>query len=262
MRYLLTKSIIVLTLTVLLLVCLTSGAWAAMTAKANHDDIQMNLTYHGSTVSVSGVTDPGVDLFVKVTSTAKAEEKMMRKDKEAGFLWMNVEQIELNPVPEVYLIRSTKPPEELLDASQLKAESLGYAGLEENIEISPQPSPEQRKSLLGDFIKYKESLGVYSQSVGGIEINPDPSGQQTYHTIFDWPYQAPPGDYVATAYAVKNGKIVDKADCKITVEETGAVKTLDDMAQNNAALYGTLAIGVSLTAGFGVGLVFKGGGSH
>ena len=38
---------------------------------------------------------------------------------------------------------------------------------------------------------------------------------------------------------------------------------LSDLAQNNGAVYGLAAIGVSVTAGFGVGMVFKGGGgSH
>jgi hypothetical protein len=41
------------------------------------------------------------------------------------------------------------------------------------------------------------------------------------------------------------------------------VKSLADMAKNNAALYGLISIAVALGAGFGVGMVFrKSGGAH
>ena len=47
------------------------------------------------------------------------------------------------------------------------------------------------------------------------------------------------------------------------VEQVGMVKTLAGMAKDSAAVYGFLSIGIALSAGFGVGLVFrKGGGSH
>ena len=262
MKHNLTKYVVLLIAVLSGFAFLTPSAWAALTANANHDDIQINLGYHGSTVSVTGISDPSVDLILKITpASGNAEEKMMRKDKEAGFLWMNVEQLTLDNVPELYLIRSTKPVDRLLDPATLSAEGIGYAAVENGIQISPKQEPAQQLSLLADFIKYKESQNVYSESVGDVEMKPD-QGSESYSTVFDWPYQAPPDDYMVTVYAVKDGKILDKAESPVKVEETGTIKTLDDMAQNNAALYGTAAIGVALTAGFGVGLVFKGGGSH
>ena len=44
----------------------------------------------------------------------------------------------------------------------------------------------------------------------------------------------------------------------------GALRqTLSTMADNRAALYGILSVGIALAAGFGVGILFrKGGGSH
>ena len=263
MRFTLTRTIILLVAVSAGLAFFAPSAFAALTAKANHDNVQMSLGYHGSTVSVSGISDPNVDLILTLTaSSGNAQEKLMRKDKEVGFLWMNVEQLTLDNVPPVYFVRSTKPLDQLLDPATLKTENLGYAAVESNISLSPKQTPDKQQSLLLDFIKYKESLNVYSQSVGDVDMKPDPSGGSSYYTVFDWPFQAPPGDYSATVYAVKDGRIIDRAVSPVTVEETGVVKTLDDMSQTNAALYGTAAIGVALTAGFGVGLVFKGGGSH
>jgi len=237
------------------------SAFAELTAKANHDDIKINYDYNGSSVSVSGISDPDVDLIIRISS-ANTDEELMRKDKEAG-VWMNVEKLTMENAPYFYYIRSTKDLDSLLGADELVSNNLGYGALEETIEIKPQQSPEMKKKLLGDYIKYKEDGKLYSQSLGDIEQKKDDAGKPTYYTVFDWPYQAPPGNYTVDVYAVKDHVITDTAQSKVVVEQEGVVKALSDMAQNNGGLYGIAAIGVSLTAGFGVGFVFKGGGgSH
>lgn len=246
-------------LAVAALAILAPGA-SAMTAKTNHSDIKIGLTYHGSTVSVSGLADPNVDLIMKI-SGEDATEKLMRKDKAAG-MWMNVEEITLDHVSEVYYLRSTKDPETLLSAEQRNQYVIGYPALRDKIDLKPAKSPEQRAKLLDDFIKYKQEGKLYSESLGNVDIKPEDSGE-SYYTVFDWPYQAPPGQYQVDVYAVRDGQVIDTAQSQVTVEQDGTIKFLSDMAQNNGAVYGLAAVGVSVTAGFGVGVVFKsGGGSH
>ncbi|MFA6001429.1 MAG: TIGR02186 family protein [Thermoleophilia bacterium] len=253
------KYTILAVMTVAMLAMLSSSA-SAMTAKANHDDIKIGLTYHGSTVSVSGLTDPNVDLIMKITGE-DATEKLMRKDKVAG-MWMNVEEITLNHVPEVYYLRSTKDPEAILGAELRNQYVIGYPALREKIDLEPVRPTEQRTKLLDDFIKYKKDGMLYSESLGDVDIKPE-GGSESYYTVFDWPYQAPPGQYQVDVYAVKDGQVIDTAQSQVTVEQDGAIKSLSDMAKNNGGVYGLAAIGVSVTAGFGVGMVFKGGGgSH
>ena len=241
------------------LAILASSA-SAMTAKTNHDDIKIGLTYHGGTVSVSGLADPNVELIMKITGE-DATEKLMRKDKAAG-MWMNVEEITLDHVPEIYYLRSTKDPETILSAEQPNQYVIGYPALRDKIDLKPAKPPEQMARLLDDFIKYKQEGKLYSESLGNVDIKPEDIGE-SYNTVFDWPYQAPPGQYQVDVYAVRDGQVIDTAKSQVTVEQDGAVKSLSDMARNNGAVYGLAAIGVSVTAGFGVGIVFKsGGGSH
>jgi hypothetical protein len=88
-------------------------------------------------------------------------------------------------------------------------------------------------------------------------------GKQEYFIMTDWPYQAQPGDYLVTVYAVKDHKVVEQATSKVNVEQVGMVKSLAGMAKDMPAMYGFLSIGVALSAGFGVSMVFrKGGGAH
>lgn len=249
-----------LSLSAMAVLAIMAPGASALTAKANHDDIKIGITYNGSTVSVKGVSDPNVDLIMKITPE-DGTEKLMRKDKVAG-MWMNVEELTLDHVPDVYLLRSTKDPETILSAEQRNQYVIGYAALREKIDLKPAKPTDQRTKLLDDFIKYKEDGKLYGQSIGNVDMTPDENGE-SYYTLFEWPYQAPPGQYQVDVYAVRDGQVVDTAQSQVVVKEDGAIKSLSEMAQNNGAVYGMAAIGVSVTAGFGVGMVFKGGGgSH
>ena len=71
---------------------LYTDAFAMLTAKANHDHITVDFFYHGSTVSVKGESDPGVDLVIKITSP-EGHQVLKQKGKVAGTLWMNVGEL-------------------------------------------------------------------------------------------------------------------------------------------------------------------------
>jgi uncharacterized protein (TIGR02186 family) len=249
------------------LVCIFTVAFAGqasamLTAKANHDHITIDFFYHGSTVSVRGESDPNVDLVIKITSP-EGHQVMKQKGKVGGFLWMNVGQLKFENTPNFYSVYSTKKLEEMLSAVEADKYVLGYPSLAKHVEVTPVANEEEKAKWFSEFIKFKEDSKVYASSFGKISTTTAANGRQEYYILTDWPYQAAPGDYLVSVYAVKNGKVVEQAESKVNVEQVGVVKTLATMAKNSAALYGFLSIGIALGAGFGVGLVFrKGGGSH
>ena len=66
-----------------------------------------------------------------------------------------------------------------------------------------------------------------------------------------------------TVYAVRDHKVVEKAEANVNVAQVGTVKFLANMAKDQGAMYGILSILAAIGAGFGVGLIFrKGGGAH
>jgi uncharacterized protein (TIGR02186 family) len=236
-------------------------ASAQLTAKANHDHIKVDFFYHGSTVSVRGIADPGTDIVIKIASP-EGHETLKEKGKIGGMLWMNVGTMHFDHVPNLYSIHSTKKIEELLSQEEQNKYGIGYSAMARHAVVDPVTNAEEKARWFGEFIKYKETSRLYKTSAGNIEIK-DESGKHTYYILTQWPYQAPPGDYLVTVYAVKDGKVVDQAESKVLVEQAGMVKTLAGMAKNNAALYGLISIVSALGAGFGVGLVFrKGEGAH
>ena len=237
-------------------------ASAMLTAKANHDHITIDFFYHGSTVSVRGISEPGTDLIIKITSP-EGHQLLKQKGKVGGVLWMNVGQMKFDQTPNFYEVFSTKKVEDILSREEMEKYVIGYPALAKHVEITPVANDEEKEKWFSEFVKFKEASKVYATSSGNITMSMNADGKQEYYVLTDWPYQAQPGDYLVSVYAVKDNKVIEQAQSKVNVEQVGMVKTLATMAKNSPAIYGFLSIGIALGAGFGVSMVFrKGGGSH
>lgn len=248
-------------LTAALLLCGAVRAAADISLVANHDHITIDFFYHGSSVSARGLTDPGTEVIVKIAGP-DGKEKLKQKGRTAGVLWMNVGTLHFENAPNLYEIYSTRPIEQILAPEEADREVIGYRALGKHMELEPVASAEDREKWVGEFIKFKENSKLYSGATGGIKIEPK-DGLQEYYIKTEWPFQAPPGDYTVTAYAVRDGKVIEKIVKPVDVKQVGIVRALSRLAKNNGALYGLLSIAMALGAGFGVGLVFrKGGGAH
>jgi uncharacterized protein (TIGR02186 family) len=246
----------------LVLAALWAPPGAALTARANHDNIQIDFGYHGSSVSVRGESDAGVDLVVKITSP-DGQQVLKKKGKVGGLLWMNVGSLTFRKAPNLYEVFSTRELDGLLAPEERAAHVAGYDALAGHVELEPAATPEEKAAWFREFVAFKESSRLYVQASGGIQTKPLPNGRQSYLLETRWPYQAPPGDYTVTVLAVRDGKVTDQATCNVHVEQVGVVKALASMARDSAALYAIVSIGIAVSAGFGVGMVLrKGGGAH
>jgi uncharacterized protein (TIGR02186 family) len=212
-------------------------------------------------VSVRGVSDPGTDLIIKITSPEEPQQ-LLKKGKVAGLLWMNVGKLDFEKLPKLYALHSTGKIEDILSRDEMDRYGIGYPALEKRAEITPVAGEDEKAAWFDHFVKLKESSKLYSMSSGKINLTED-NGKQNYYVLLEWPYQARPDHYTITVYAVKGMKVVETAETHVSVEQVGVVKSLASMSKNNGALYGVISILAALAAGFGVGMVFrKGGGAH
>lgn len=233
---------------------------AALTTTAGTAPIDIGFFYHGSSVTVKGSSDRGTDLVIKITS--EGGHHTLRQKGKVGVLWMNVGTLKFEHVPSVYFLQSTRKLDDILSPEEQAKYSLGYKALAAESEISPLKNHAEKDNWFREFLKYKEASNVYSVSSGNISLTPK-DGQQDYSVVMRWPYQAPPGDYLVTVYQIRDGKVIDKVEDKVVVQQVGIIKSLAGMARDNGAFYGFISVMVALGAGFGVGLIFrKGGGGH
>jgi uncharacterized protein (TIGR02186 family) len=257
-----TRATAVIAAIVLIVGGFAGSASAMLTAKANHDHITIDFFYNGSTVGIKGLSDPGRDLVIKITSP-EGHQVLKKKGKVAGVLWMNTGTLTFENTPNFYEVFSTKQIEDILAPAEQEKYTIGYRALEKHVALRSSAGEDDKAQWFGEFVKFKESSKLYRTEDGKIEKSVLPDGHEEYYILTQWPYQAAPGEYTVTVYAVQDGKVVEQAESQVKVEQVGMVKTLATMARDSAAVYGFLSVGIALSAGFGVGMVFrKGGGSH
>ncbi|MGD1076497.1 MAG: TIGR02186 family protein, partial [Thermodesulfovibrionales bacterium] len=226
---------------------------AELTTRANHDHIQIDFFYHGSSVSIKGVSDLGTDLIIKVSSP-EGHQALRQKGKIAGVLWMNVGTLTFEHVPSLYFMSSTKKLEDILDKEEMDKYLLGYAALIRRVQMEPIADETEKVKWFDEFVKFKESSKLFALSAGNISVA-ESQGKQHYSVLMNRPYQAPPGNYTVTVYAVRDKKVIETAETHVAVEQAGMVKSFAIMAKNNAGLYGVISVLAALGAGFGVGMV-------
>jgi len=255
------RAVPVFAMALFMLALFCGGSAAELTAVANHSLVEMNFDYHGSTVSLSGIADPDVEIVATISSQ-EVHQELKRKGKVGGVIWMNVGDVSFERLPNVYFLRSTKAPQDILSTEEMEKYSIGYGSLKERARLEPAANRAERDRLFGEFVKYKEASNLYSTGVGGFSYTKG-DGSGKYYTRIEWPYQIPPGHYQVSVYAVKGGQVVETAETGVIVKRVGIIERLADMAQNNGAAYGVVAIVIAIGAGFGVGLIFrKSGGAH
>ncbi len=236
--------------------CVTNAG--ALTCETNPGKIPITLGYHGTKVEISGKDLTANDLIVQIHSDL-GEEHLKYIGKAGGIFWMKLGNMIFENVPAVYLVYSTKPIHDIIPHETCKELSISFDALRKKAEIKSDLKNLDREKWLNEFLKFKKEQHLYHEESGIIHVD---SANHSYTVTIDWPFEAPPGEYYVEVFAIQDGKVVDKAESKIKVERVGIEKTLSHMAFEKPALYGIIAIVVAIVAGFGVGMVFKGGGGH
>jgi len=243
-----------------LLVFFAASAYS-VTSEVVPDRIDIGSFYHGGHVVVTGEVEAGEDIIIQFNSPGK-KAHLRKKGKKGGLLWMNVGELEFNPVSDLYLIYSTKDINSILSPDQQDKFMLGYDAFRRRVEVSPVSDEAEKTTWVNEFIRFKEKNRIYGIFTGEIETKTD-GDRKTFKLSIDWPYQAQPQEYTVSVYAVKNNAVQDYNQASLNVEKVGALKFLSNMAYNKAAIYGIVSILIAFAAGFIVSVIFKGGGgSH
>ncbi|MGB9712728.1 MAG: TIGR02186 family protein [Dissulfurimicrobium sp.] len=228
-----------------------------ITCEVIPDVVSINLFYHGAMLIITGKSDPKDEIVIKISSPP-VESGLKYYGKAAGLFWMKVGDMEFKPVSNVYLVYTTGRLEKITSPDERMKRRLGYDALKSQVEITSSKGPVDKDRWFKEFIKFKEKDRLYGINEGSIVRD----GSGGYILKVNWPYQAPPDKYTIEALAVKDGVAYAKATQELIVKKTGMVNLLSDLAFQNAAIYGLIAIVIAMAAGLVVGLIFKGGGGH
>jgi uncharacterized protein (TIGR02186 family) len=224
--------------------------------------VRMGVSYNGVEVSISGQVPSDSEVVVRVQGRPE-EQKLKKKGRVLGLLWMNKRAIQIDNVPSVFL---QYPSTALAERAQHRPEQwdrlgLGFEALKKRAHI--RPSTEDKDVLFSEYVKLKEKAGLYGNVRNTVHYKDSGEGLKSFTCVAPLPSNLAQGEYTIEAVAVKDGAIVARGEVPIDAAEVGITAELSSLAFHHGTLYGVLAVLVALVAGSLTGVIFKGGkGAH
>jgi hypothetical protein len=220
--------------------------------------VEIGAFFGGKEVVVSAEIPPLADAVVELVGEDVAET-LVRKGR-IGPLWMNVGEIVAQGFPTLYMVASTSS---FLPAWGDGSGSWGYGKLREQARLGESGGVEESDSMLREFIKLKETQGLYKLLPVGVELVSGDETAQSIRARFPLPRCIRPGTYTVSVSAIRGGEVLQRQQTWIEVEMTGFPRFLRSLAEDYPMVYGIMAVVAAMLAGYGLGWFFGGGrGSH
>lgn len=253
---------ILLTVSLFLLAVSGVRAQEPLQATVSPQTLKIGAFYDGERVLIKGELPADAQAVVRVVGQER-EIHLKQKGKALGLLWMNLGTVTIEKAPTVYLLYATADFLNSLEANPeaMPAWQLSLDALRERIKILPQGA--DKNTLFKEFVKLKESEGLYQVRDDRIRYLNTSGHGKAFEMQVTIPARVPAGQYVVEVYAVRGGKIIAQTQHNLKVQMVGFPAFLSVLAFQHGGLYGLLAVFVALSAGLLMGFLFGGGkGAH
>lgn len=181
-----------------------------------------------------------------------------RKKSRVAGLWINTRSQTFEDVPSYYAIASTRPIEEITNASVLVANEIGFNYVN-MVARSGDKAPSATE--LGDFkqavIRRKQHDNLYQKSDYGVAF----IGRSLFRSAIALPANVPVGPLITHVYLFKEGRLLGKHSSKVNLQREGIERYLHDFAFDYPLFYGIFAVLIAVLAGLIASSLFK-KGSH
>jgi uncharacterized protein (TIGR02186 family) len=220
-----------------------------LVADLSEDLIAITTGFTGTEVLLFGATAGVGDIIVVVR--APESQVVVRRKARVGGVWINADRLTFEKVPGFYHVAASRPLADLLPETVLAREQIGA----ENITLRPVNSASEKEinAFSAALIRNKQRGGLFNTELGEIKIQES----RLFRTQVEFPSSVPTGVYTATVYLVADGVVIDRTDTQLQVRKTGFEATVFEFANQQAAIYGLIAILIALAAGWFAGIVFR-----
>ena len=203
-------------------------------------DIRVTPKYAGRLVRVEGTVEPGLDVVVSLTSPGRSVT--FARMGKVGPLWMSVGRVEVDSLPPMYQVKSTRPLHEILTVQEQLRHRLGYSALEASVTVRHGA---QASLSLNEIVAAREAADLYAVADGGVTRR---GGR--FSTTFFLPPGAPPERYTIRADAVRDGRVVGTRAEVVHVHEVGIESLVSAAARTHGVLYGLAAVVLAVAIGW------------
>jgi uncharacterized protein (TIGR02186 family) len=240
-----------------------AGSTESVTTKHEPNLIAIGAFFNGTQLTVSGKVAAENEVVV-IVKGQQEELTLKKKGKALGLLWMNLGDVHVKKVPNLYLMYTSKGMMESAASESKTWEQLGigFESLKKEMEIeAPQA---KRDALAQEFLKLKQNQGLYAFHSGEISFGQKNEEDKSFTASVWIPPQTPIGEYQVQVMEIHNGIIVGNSMDQLKVKEEGIPSMISSLAFNHSLFYGFLAVLIAVAAGLAMDFFFGTGkgGAH
>jgi uncharacterized protein (TIGR02186 family) len=253
-----------------LMLLVMAVAWAAWPAGAAGEAklsvtpqaVEIGAFYHRSVLTATGEIPAAAQVVLRFIGQSR-ELQLKRKGRVLGVLWMNLDSVTIDGLPDVYLVYSNtgleKPAE--TEATGSPAAELGLEGLSRQVQITPVP--EDKDQVFHDLLALKKRAHLFAEREDRISYQ-NIGGGQRFKADIELPSGLPAGDYKLQAFVIEKGNITAQAERPVQVKMVGLPLMMSTLAFQHGAIFGVMASVVAVLGGLLISLLFKSGakGGH
>jgi len=213
------------------------------------DRIDITTGFHGATLSVYGVTKSEGD--VAITLSGPERSAVVRRKSRILGAWINASAVEFRRVPVFYDYALSAPGLEDVIRGLTAREGISLDSLNFSPETQEDPQTINR---------FREALIRNKQAQGLFPLKPEPvvfPAERFFKASFFLPSNVPMGEYVLSAYLIREGTLAGMATSTLQVAQEGFSARIYRFAYSRPAVYGILASALAFLIGWGATVVLR-----
>ncbi|MBH5323389.1 TIGR02186 family protein [Erythrobacter sp. JGD-13] len=209
-----------------------------------------DLLLFGAILDPRGGRAQGQYDVVVVLKGPSEQIRLREKERWLGLIWVNAESSDFRSVPSYYALASSRPIDDIVDERTALIFELGL----DYLQLSPSGSidPNEQARFTAGLVDLRQRQGLFAEYETGVQV----SEGVLYRARLPIPSNVIAGRYVAETFAIADGRVITSATSEVQVFKEGFERRVEEEANNNALLYGLLAVGLSVLMGWAAGRLF------
>lgn len=209
--------------------------------------VEITTGFAGSDLLLFGATDTASDIVTVIRGPVGPE--IVRRKERVGGIWINTDSVAFAQVPAYYAVASTKPITEILSSGERAKYAIGL----DKIKMEPQDGASELAAFREAMVRNKLRQGLFRDQIRPVHV----LGNRLFRADVRLPANVPIGTYDVSVYMIRDGKVADVRQTKLSVEKVGFEATVYSFAHQYSLAYGILAIIVAAFSGWLASAVFR-----
>ena len=210
--------------------------------------IEITLGFSGANLLLFGAAEAG-DVVVVVNGPP--EDVVVRRKGRIGGIWVNRKSVTFGGVPGYYAVSATNSLAAIASPEVLAEHAIGAA----NLVFDPveELTAKEITAFRDAVVRNMEREGLYQTEKGAVGV----IGDTLFRTRIEFPAGAPAGTYMVDVYLFRDGELVVSQSTPLFVAKSGVERAVFELATQQPAIYGIIAIIIAVAGGWFAAAVFR-----